>query len=140
MALSTDDRATPDHTSTRNAVLAAEDQFCGALLTADRTSLSSVLGDDFLLVDVMAGSEVPREALVDLVGSRLLIFDRVDREPGRVRQYGATAVVTGETRMQGRFDGQAFSTHSRYTHVYVNVDGDWRLVSAQGTQIAPASA
>src|SRR6478752_8980331 len=80
MALSTDDRATPDHTSTRNAVLAAEDQFFGALLTADRTSLSSVLGDDFLLVDVMAGSEVPREALVDLVGSRLLIFDRVDRE------------------------------------------------------------
>jgi ketosteroid isomerase-like protein len=119
------------------AVQAAEDTFFAALLSGDRTRLTAVLGQDFVLVDVMAGSEIPREALVDSIASRLLIFDAIDRHPGRVRQYGAAAVVTGETRMRGRYDGQVFAAHSRYTHVYVRGSERWFLVSAQGTQIAP---
>ena len=38
--------------------------------------------------------------------------------------------------MHGRYQDQAFAAHSRYTHVYVNLDSGWRLASAQGTPIA----
>ena len=74
-----------------------------------------------------------------LVGSRQLRFDAVERLDARVRVYGNAAVVTGQTRMQGRFGEQPFGAHSRYTHVYVRSGGGWRLASAQGTPIAAAA-
>ena len=107
----------------RDDVPAAEDRFFAA---------------DFVLIDVMTGSEIPGSVLADLVGARQLVFDSVERIDSRVRTYGLAAVVTGQTRMRGRYQDQPFSAHSRYTHVYVGGDSGWRLASAQGTPIAAA--
>lgn len=115
---------------------AAEDRFFGALLRGDGDALRALLTPDFVLVDVMTGSEIPGSVLADLVGGRQLVFEVVDRIDARVRTYGSAAVVTGQTRMRGRYQDQSFSAHSRYTHVYVREDGGWRLASAQGTPIA----
>jgi hypothetical protein len=68
-----------------------------------------------------------------------LVFQTIDPAEVRCRRYGATAVVTGRTRMAGRYAGAAFAAASRYTHVYVEQPGDdgaWRMVAAQGTPIA----
>jgi ketosteroid isomerase-like protein len=121
-------------------VKAAEDRFFESLLLGDRSGLDRILDDDFLLIDVMTGSEVPKAALLEVVGLRQLVFEAVARIDARVRSYEGTAVVTGQTRMKGQYGGASFSAHSRYTHVYVRgAGGSWRLVSAQGTPIAPAA-
>jgi ketosteroid isomerase-like protein len=117
-------------------VLAAEDMFFQALLTSDGVRLDAVVTPDFLLIDVLSGSEIARAVLVDLVGSGQLKFDTVERLDARVRLFGEAAVVTGQTRMRGRFGDQTFAAHSRYTHVYVRRGGAWQLASAQGTPIA----
>jgi Domain of unknown function (DUF4440) len=104
-------------------VLAAEESFFQALLQGDGAALRGVLTPDFLLIDVMTGSEISGLVLVDLVSSRQLRFEAVERLDARVRLYGTAAVVTGQTRMQGRFGEQPFGAHSRYTHVYVHVGG-----------------
>ena len=122
-----------------NDVLAVEDRFFQALLQSDGAALRRVLTPDFLLIDVMTGSEIPALLLVDLVGSGQLRFESMERLDARVRLYGTAAVVTGQTRMQGRFGEQPFGAHSRYTHVYVRVEGTWQLASAQGTPIAAAT-
>jgi ketosteroid isomerase-like protein len=122
------------------AVLEAENQFFGALLRSDPQALGRVLAADFLLIDVMTGSEIPREILVDAIGSRQLVFEAIARADGRVRQYDRCAIVVGETRMRGRYGEQSFAAHSRYTHVYVKSPGGWQMVTAQGTPIAPAGA
>ncbi len=119
-----------------DSVRASEDAFFGALLSGDRAGLDRVLAPDFLLIDVMTGSEIPGDVLKDLVGSRQLVFESVDRIDSRVRLYQATAVVTGQTRMRGHYGDQRFEAHSRYTHVYVHGLDGWRLVTAQGTPIA----
>jgi len=116
-------------------VAEAEERFFSALLRRDGAALRGVLSKDFLLVDVMTGSEVPADTLIELVGGGHLVFDSVERLNSRTRLYGSTAIVTGETRMRGRFGEQAFEAHSRYTHAYwISPDG-WRLVTAQGTPI-----
>ncbi|MEO8077941.1 MAG: nuclear transport factor 2 family protein [Acidobacteriota bacterium] len=117
-------------------VLAGEDSFFRALLEADAARLQAVATPDFLLIDVMSGSEIPGAVLADLVGSGQLKFDAVERIDARVRLFGEAAVVTGQTRMRGRFEDQPFSAHSRYTHVYVRNGGAWQIASAQGTPIA----
>ena len=121
-------------------ISAAEDRFFGALLQGDGEALRALLTPDFVLVDVMTGSEIPGAMLADLVGGGQLVFESVERIDSRVRVYGSAGVVTGQTRMRGRFQDQQFSAHSRYTHVYVRVDSRWCLASAQGTPIAPAPA
>jgi hypothetical protein len=118
--------------------LAAERQFFTALTKADRGALDQVLADDFILIDVMSGSEIPRALLLELVGSRQLEFEAIEPADTRVRLYQSTAVITGRTQMRGRFAGSPFAVSSRYTHVYVERGGQWRLVTAQGTQIVPA--
>ncbi|MBZ5537072.1 MAG: nuclear transport factor 2 family protein [Acidobacteriia bacterium] len=117
--------------------LAAEDRFFGALLEGDTEALGRVLGDDFILIDVMTGSEIARPLLLAVVGAGQLRFDIIERAGHLVRVYQTTAVITGRTRIKGRFADIPFATSSRYTHVYVEQHGEWRLVAAQGTQIAP---
>ena len=124
--------------SAETEVREAEARFFDSLLRGSAPGLEAVLGPDFVLIDVVTGSEIPRAVFVDLVGSRQLVFESVERLGARVRCYHGTAVVTGETRMHGRFGVQRFVTHSRYTHVYVEREG-WRLVTAQGTPIAAAA-
>jgi ketosteroid isomerase-like protein len=116
-------------------VSAAEDGFFGALLRGDGEALRALVTPDFLLIDVMTGSEIPGVSLADLVGGGQLVFESIERIDSRVRPYGSAGVVTGQTRMRGRFQDQRFSAHSRYTHVYVRIDSGWRLASAQGTPI-----
>jgi uncharacterized protein DUF4440 len=124
----------------QNGILAAEDRFFGALLEGSGAALLGVLTPDFVLIDVMTGSEIPGSALVDLVGGGQLVFEVIERIDSRVRAYGSAGVVTGQTRMRGRFQDQPFAAHSRYTHVYVGADAGWRLASAQGTPIAAGPA
>ena len=115
--------------------LQAEQQFFAALIRADVKGLDSILGEDFLLIDVMTGSEITKSALLAVVGSGQLKFDAIEQLESRLRMYGETAVVTGRTQMSRRFDERPFTASSRYTHVYVKGQSQWQLVSAQGTQI-----
>ena len=117
-------------------ILAAEGAFFTGLLQADLEALERVLADDFQLIDVMQGTEVPRSTFLALVGSGQLRFLAIERIDSRVRRYGTAAVVTGQTQMRGQFGDQGFTAHSRYTHVYTERQGRWQLVAAQGTLIS----
>lgn len=122
----------------QEGVTAAEDRFFTALLKGDGEGLRALLTPDFVLIDVMTGSEIPGAILVELVAGRQLVFEAIDRVDSRIRSYGSAAVVTGQTRMRGRYQEQSWSAHSRYTHLYVPGNGGWQLASAQGTAIAAA--
>jgi ketosteroid isomerase-like protein len=122
--------------ATESDVLAAEQRFFNGLLSADVEALERVLTSDFLLIDVVSGSVIPRAALLAVVRSRQLRFDSLQLVESLVRLYGTTAVVTGHTEMTGRFEEQPFAASSRYTHVFVLQDGRWHLASAQGTPIS----
>jgi ketosteroid isomerase-like protein len=117
--------------------LAADANFFNALIKADIPALDRILADDFVLIDVMGGSEISKTALLAALDSNQVEFEAIEPTENRVRLYHATAVVTGRTQMQGRLAGSPFGLSSRYTHVYVQQQGEWRLVTAQGTQIPP---
>jgi hypothetical protein len=77
--------------------LAADRLFFDALLAADAKALDEILADDFLLIDVMSGSEIDKPALIAAVGSGQLVFEAIEPAETRVRHYGATAVANGRT-------------------------------------------
>jgi hypothetical protein len=89
------------------------------------------------LIDVMRGAEVDKSSLRAAIESGSLKFETIEPAEVRVRLYPGTAIVTGRTQMYGRFGDVPFAARSRYTHVYVQEESQWRLASAQGTPIAP---
>jgi ketosteroid isomerase-like protein len=112
-----------------------EKEFFDSLMSADVENLVRVLAGEFVLIDVMTGSEISGQDLVEVVRSAQLRFETIDRTEFKVRTYGTTAVITGRTEMSGWYEGQEFRVTSRYTHFLVQQRETWRMVSAQGTQI-----
>jgi hypothetical protein len=126
--------------TTETKVLGQERKFFKALLEAEVAELAEILADDFIIVDILSGSEVPKAELLAAVASSQVKFEAIDVLESRVRAYRGAAVVNGRTQMRGRLGQMPFSASSRYTHVYIEDESRWMLVSAQGTQIAAESA
>jgi ketosteroid isomerase-like protein len=116
--------------------LVTERAFFSALLSGNIDSLDTILADDFLMVDLLAGSEITKPMLLAAVGSSQVKFEAIDPVESKVRVYSTdTAIVVGRTEMRLRAGESTVSASSRYTHVFVLQDGGWQLASAQGTQI-----
>lgn len=110
-------------------------RFFAALTSQGSKTLEEILTDDFVLIDVMTGSEVIKPALIAAIESAQLVFERIEPFESRMRQFGETAVITGRTEIAGQYGGIPFAVRSRYTHVFFKRKGMWVLVSAQGTPI-----
>jgi Domain of unknown function (DUF4440) len=115
--------------------LQTDRQFFMSLLDSNIERLDSLLDDDFILIDVMRGDEITKSSLLEVLRSGQLRFTTIEPVESHVRLYDGAAIVTGRTQMKARFGEIALSVHSRYTHVFIDRGGQWRLVSAQGTQI-----
>ena len=118
--------------------LTVDKQFFASLIAGDVQALDHILVDDFILIDVMSGSEITKPAFLAFIGSGQIKFESIEPAENRVRLYQTTAIVTGRTQMKGRLGDASFAASSRYTHVFVDQRGEWRLATAQGTQISPA--
>src|SRR5262245_23306381 len=115
--------------------LVVDRHFFTSLIEANLPALDQVLADDFILIDVMSGSEFTKSFMLAVVGSGQIRFESIEPADNLVRLYQTTAVVTGRTRMNGRLGDTSFAVSSRYTHLFVMQQGNWRLVAAQGTRI-----
>jgi ketosteroid isomerase-like protein len=122
--------------SDTSGALAADREFFKALTDGDAATLNRLLADDFILVDVMRGGEVPKGSMIELVGAGQLKFESILHADAHARRYGSTVIVIGQTEMRMSLEQTSVTVKSRYTHVYVDDQGRWKMVSAQGTQIA----
>ena len=117
--------------------LAADKRFFNVLTAGDAQVLDRILVDDFILIDVMSGSEIAKSPFLAFIGSGQIKFESIEPADNRVRLYQTTAIITGRTQMKGQLGDAPFAASSRYTHVFVDQRGEWRLATAQGTQISP---
>ena len=81
--------------------------------------------DDQVLNIGVAEAEKPKAVRVE-----------VPPEPAALRPRARPDVITGRTQMKGRLGDAPFAASSRYTHVFVSQQNEWRLATAQGTPIA----
>jgi ketosteroid isomerase-like protein len=131
--------------STLDAALkAADDAFFDALLEQDVAALEQALTEDFLIVDIASGGVHTRADFLGAIEAGMVTFQSIQRfhDEARIRELGETGgVVVGRTQMGFLApDGTQLDAASRYTHVFRNDGGRWRLFSAQGTPIADPAA
>jgi predicted DNA-binding protein YlxM (UPF0122 family) len=124
---------------TSSNALAADQEFFQSLLSGNVREVETLLADDFMLIDVMQGSEVPRSAFLDLLAGGQLQFESIVPSGLKVRLYGDAAIITGTTEMRVGFDGSTMAVPGLCTAATRTSTsckpGRWRLASAQGTPI-----
>jgi ketosteroid isomerase-like protein len=109
---------------------AQADAWDRAIVAKDRAAIEANMADDFRQIDARGNVETKR-SFVDGLVTPDLHLDPYTVEDFEVRVYGDTALISGRTRMTGRYQAQAFSTHYRYIDVYVKRGGGWKIVSVQ---------
>ena len=88
-------------------------------------------------VHTMTGAVASREDDIAMFREGDLKPDYVRDEDLHVSIYGQVAVVTGIENVAGAYKGQYGKFSTRFTNVFVQRDGRWQLVLAQGTLIPP---
>ena len=113
---------------------AQSDRWDQAIVAKDRTAIEANMADDFRQIDSRGNVETKASFVDGLVDAELTI-NPYTVEDFDVRVYGDTALLSGRTRMAGRYQGQPFSTHYRYIDIYVKRAGVWKIVSVQTSAI-----
>lgn len=119
------------------ALKSQADAWDRAIVRKDRAAIEANMADDFRQIG-SRGEVENKASFVDDLMSPALQIDPYAVEDFDVRVYGDVALLSGRTRMTGRYEGKPFSTHYRYIDVYVrDASGRWRIVSVQTTHVAP---
>jgi ketosteroid isomerase-like protein len=107
-----------------------------AIVRKDRAAIESNMADDFRNIDGR-GTVSAKKAFVDGLMDARLSIDPYTVDELDVRRYGDVALLSGHTKMTGRWEGESFTSEYRYIDVYVRRDGRWKVVSVQITRIPP---
>ena len=118
---------------------AQADAWDKAIVRKDRAAIEASMADDFRQID-RAGNVETKKSFVDGLMSSDLQIDPYAVEDFDVRLYGDTALLSGRTRMTGRYQGLPFASHSRYIDVYVRQGDTWKIVSVQISPIPERAA
>lgn len=89
---------------------------------------------DYIFIDP-GGMVHTREEDLAIARSGDLKIESMNIDEMKVRVYGDTAVVTGQSTVKGSFKTHDISGKYRWTDVFVKRNGKWQIVNAQLTPI-----
>lgn len=117
---------------------AQADRWDKAIVAKDRAAIEGNMAEDFRQID-RAGNVETKASFVEGLMAPELEIDPYTVEDFDVRLYGDVALLSGRTRLTGRYQGEPFTSHYRYIDVYVRRDGEWKIVSVQISPIPEAA-
>ena len=110
------------------AIRRLDDQRIQAQVHADATALDRIYADDFIGVGPSGTVRTKPQVIADFTSGDLK-FQSITTDEVQVRVYGNTAVETGRSTMIGQDKGKDVPRDTRFTRVWVNQRGRWRLVA-----------
>lgn len=104
-----------------------------AIVAKKQAAVADNMAEDFRIIDGHGNVDGKRKFVEDILDAKLTI-DPYTVEEFEVRLYGDTALLSGRTRMTGKYDGKPFESNYRYIDIYVRRGGEWKIVSVQITK------
>jgi ketosteroid isomerase-like protein len=115
-------------------VEAAEGQWRAAMLSNNVSDMDKLLADDYMAITANGTIETKAQALA-LRKAGTLRITKMDLSDTKIRIYGDTAVVTSRAEINGTNGERDISGHYRYTRVYNNRLGQWKIVSFETSRM-----
>ena len=124
---------------TDDPIRAAEAALRAAMLANDVDTLDRLL-DDRLVFTALDGSVIGKQDDLDAHRARRLRLARLDPSDWRIVRCGTTAAVSVRMETEGLFDGAPVGGAVRYTRVWCERDGAWRIVAGHMSAVQPEPA
>ena len=126
-----------DEERTREALMQLERDIGKANIDNDYAFFDRVEAEEFIFTDAGGGVTTKKQDLEGLKQPpnpdvKLTAYDVDDMN---VRLYDKTAVVIGRVTTKRIVKGQALTSQSRFTDVFVWRDGRWQLVAGHSSRI-----
>src|ERR1041384_990302 len=129
IALGQKHSASRDHrSSVEQAIRQLDNERIQAQIHADAAALKRIYADDFIGVGPSGTARTKPQVISDFTSGDLK-FQSITTEEVQVRVYQKTAVETGLSTMVGQDKGKAVPRDTRFTRVWINQQGYWRLVA-----------
>lgn len=115
-------------------IIALENRRIEAMTKKDIQTLDEILADDLSYTHSTARVETKGEFIAALTSGRTE-YRSIERDDVTVRQYGDTAVVTGNAEFHVNANGNDIKFQTRFLDVYARRDDVWRMVAWQSTKL-----
>jgi ketosteroid isomerase-like protein len=125
----------PHHDSAHKEIEALELDWRQAQLSNNVGEVDRLLADDYLGISANGTLETKADELTRRRSGTLHIT-QLDLSDIKVRIYGDTAVVTSRADLVGKSGDRDISGRFRYTRVYSNRQGQWRIVSFEASRVS----
>ena len=119
---------------TEQQVLDLENRRFQAMVDADIAALESIFADDLSYTHSTAALDT-KESFIGSLSSGALKYESMTPSNMQVRDYGGTAVVTGNADVRVVTGGQQIGFSLRFTDVVVRRDGRWQVVAWHATRL-----
>ena len=126
----------PHHENAHKEIEGLELDWRQAQLSNNISEVDRLLADDYLGISANGTLETKADELTRRRSGTLHIT-QLDLSDIKVRIYGDTAVVTSKADLVGKNGDRDISGRFRYTRVYSNRMGQWRIVSFEASRISP---
>ncbi len=107
-----------------------------ALLKSDTGFFEKYFADDIVIIHG-TGAVVTKAQDIQNLKSGALKYESYDVSDRKIRIYGNTAVVNDVASVKGLIASKPFNGDFRITWVWVELNGNWKIVSRQITKIPP---
>ena len=106
-----------------------------ALMRNDLEALDRIMPDGFMFTDTF-GDVLNKKEFLKVIERGELTFEILKREDAKLSVHGNTALATGRDTVRGLYKGHDVSGQYRFTNVYVEQRGRWKVVSSQVTRVS----
>lgn len=127
----------PHHDGAHKQIEGLESQWREAMLNNDIATIDRLLADDYLGISANGTLETKAD-IIAMRRSGTVKFTQMDLSDVKIRIYGNTAVVTSRVDVQGKNGDRDIGGHYRYTRVYNNRGGQWKIVSFEASRLRNA--
>src|ERR1700761_8034946 len=128
----------PHHDNAHKEIEGLELDWRNAQLTNNVGTVDRLLADDYLGISANGTLDTKADELARRRSGTLHITE-LELSDIKVRIYGDTAVVTSKAELVGKSGDRDISGRYRYTRVYSNRDGQWRIVSFEASRMSGGS-
>jgi ketosteroid isomerase-like protein len=124
----------PHHDNLHKEIDGLEMEWRQAQLSNNLAVIDRLLADDYLGISAVGTLETKADVLAEHRAGKLKIT-QLYLSDVKIRIYGDTAVVTSKAELRGENDGRDVSGRYRYTRVYNDRGGQWKIVSFESSQM-----
>ena len=123
-------------TSVEQTIRQLDKERIQAQIGADAVALNRIYAEDFIGVGPSGTVRMKPQVISDFTSGSLK-FQSITTDEVKIRVYENTAVETGISTMVGQDNGKAVPRDVRFTRVWINQQGQWRLVANHYSSRSP---